>query len=122
MDIIYGLIVGVHMVGFAAIMVGYYFSWSASRGNRPMFPGQVMVIGARTQIITGLIIVGLGSTLVDEDYNYIQITAKLLVALAVAWLVEKGAAQGRRHEYVQPKLVHAAGLLAIANALMASLW
>lgn len=122
MDIVYGLMVGLHLVGMAALLVGYYLSWQASRGNRPLFPHQMMVWGARAQLITGLIVVALGETVADQEYNHVKIAVKLLIALAVAGMVESGAAKARRHEFVQPRLVHIAGVLAIVNALVATLW
>ncbi|MGB3827202.1 MAG: hypothetical protein WA962_00345 [Ornithinimicrobium sp.] len=124
MDTIYNLLVYTHVLGLAALIGGYFAVLAASRTTQrtALVPSAVMVWGARAQIITGLALVGVAEAALDGDLNSVKIGVKLVVALVAAWLVEKGAAQGRRSERVPAALVHAAGTLAMLNAAVAVLW
>lgn len=76
-----------------------------------------------TALVTGLILVGLGESVdaLDKDYNHVKIGIKLVVALVVVALTEVSNARGRRGTAVAG-LVHAAGVLAVVNVLVAALW
>ncbi|MGC1206778.1 MAG: hypothetical protein WA880_02350 [Ornithinimicrobium sp.] len=122
MDLVYNVLVYTHILGLSALIGGYFAVAAASRSGGRFVPSAVMVWGARAQIITGLVMVGLAEAVLDNDLNQVKIGVKLLVALAAAWLVEKGAAQSRRDEVVPAGMVHAAGALAMLNAAVAVLW
>ncbi len=121
MDIVYDLLVYAHVLGLAAL-IGGYFALTVRSSGATFVPSSVMVWGARTQIITGLAMVGLAEAVLDYELNHVKIGVKLVVALVAAWLVEKGAAKARRSEVVAPGMVHAAGALAMLNAAFAVLW
>lgn len=119
MDTLYKLSVVAHLLGLAALVGGYFtvFLQAAPR------PPAVMVWGARLQVLTGLVIVGLGegAGVWTGEPNHAKIGAKLAIALAVVALVEIASARSRSG--TQPPsvrtLVHAAGGLAIVNVLIA---
>jgi len=113
MELLTHLVVVLHLLGLAAIIGSAVF---VSRG----VPTPALVWGARAQILTGLILVGLGEA-GDDPVNSTKIGVKLLVALAVAACAEIAAARDRRGEG-NPQLVHAAGGLAVLNTLVAVLW
>lgn len=117
MDVVYDLVVVLHLLGMAALVGGYLV---AARGRA--HPNEVMLWGARLQIVTGLVIVGLGEGAgvwgADQPDNS-KIGAKLLIALVVVALTEIAA--GKRRRSNASTLTHAAGLLAIVNVLVAVL-
>ncbi len=124
MESVYDVVVLAHVLGLSALIGGYFAQmWASPRSANPAFvPNVVMVWGARTQIITGLILVGIAEAVLDSEVNHVKIGVKLLVSLVVAGLVESAAAKGRRGQSFSPGMVHAAGALAIFNATIAVLW
>ncbi len=115
MDFVYNLLVAAHILGLAALIGG----WIATRsGSTTLAP---LVWGARAQLVTGLLLVGLAEGAMDAEVNHVKIGVKLLIAIAVAAAAEIGAARAKRDE-PNPVLVNAAGGLAILNVLVAVLW
>ena len=83
MDIAHTLLVALHLLGMAAILGG----WFATRTSPRVHPA--MLWGARAQIVTGLVLVGLAEAGIGTDgelVNHPKIGVKLVVALAVAHL------------------------------------
>jgi hypothetical protein len=117
MDFAYKILVALHLLGMAAVVGG----WIASRSGRVVTP--VVVWGARAQIVTGLLLVGLAEALKDEGetLNYAKIGVKLAVALVVAGAAEIGAARGRRGQDGSRQL-DVAGGAGVVNVLVAALW
>lgn len=120
MDFIYNLTVVAHMLGLAALVGGYLVAMT--RSAEGLVPNTVMVWGARVQLLTGLILVGIAEGALDAEVNQMKIGVKLVVAIAVAALTEIAAAKARKGQPVAGGMVHAAGALAIVNVLVASLW
>lgn len=114
MNLVYDLIVVLHLLGMAAIVGGYLVTLRAPHVNL------VQVWGARAQLLTGLVLVGLReSGAVDgEPLNHTKIAVKLVIALIVVAAAE---IQFRRRRHDDP-LTHVVGLGAIANVLVAVLW
>jgi len=113
MELLTHLFVILHLLGLAAIIGSAVF---VARG----VPTPALVWGARAQILTGLILVGLGEA-GDDPVNHTKIGVKLLIALGVAACAEIAAARERKGQG-NPQLVHAAGGLAVLNVLVAVLW
>ncbi len=114
MQIVQHVLVLLHLLGMAAIVGG----WLVVRGEGRMVPA--IVWGARAQVVTGILLVGVAEAL-DDHVNNPKIGVKLLVALAVVACAEIGNARQKRGERVTT-LVNAAGALAILNAAVAVLW
>ena len=115
MEIVYNLVVVLHLVGMAIIVGGYLTVVRAPR----MLPG--FWHGALTQLVTGLVLVGLresGAVGGDEPVNHAKIGVKLVVALVVAVLVFLN----RKKSDVPAGTVHAIGGLALLNVLVAAVW
>jgi hypothetical protein len=121
MDLIYSMVVALHLFGMAAL-VGGYLVVAGTGGDRSGGPGPVMLWGARVQLLTGLVIVGLGEAVLDYDYDHAKVGVKLAVSLVVVAVAEVAAARARRRGSAAPGLVHAAGALAALNVLVAVLW
>ena len=79
-----------------------------------------LVWGARAQLVTGLVLVGLAQA-EDDDVNNTKIGVKLLVAVAVVACAEIAGAKERKGQ-PRPQLVNAAGALALLNVAIAVLW
>lgn len=113
MEILVHVFVVLHLLGMAAIIGSALF---VARGA--VTPA--LVWGARAQLLTGILLVGLVQAN-DEEVNNTKIGVKLLVAIAVAACAEIAAAKERKGE-ARPQLVNAAGALALLNVLVAVLW
>jgi hypothetical protein len=120
MEFLYNLTVVGHMLGLAALVGGYLVA--VTRRAEGLLPNTVLVWGARVQLLTGLILVGLAEGALDYDVNQTKIGVKLVVAIAVAALAEIAAAKARKGQPVPGGMVHGAGVLAVVNVLVASLW
>lgn len=113
MEFFTNVFVVLHLLGLAAIIGSAVF---VSRG----IPTPALLWGARAQIITGLLLVGLNEA-GDDPLNHTKVGVKLLIAIAVAACAEIGAGRERRGQG-NPQLVHAAGALAVLNTAIAVLW
>jgi hypothetical protein len=113
MEFVISVFVVLHLLGMAAIIGSALF---LARGVVTPF----LVWGARAQLVTGLILVGLVQAN-DEEVNNTKIGVKLLVAIAVVACAEIAAAKQRKGDS-RPQLVNAAGALALLNVLVAVLW
>lgn len=114
MDLVKNLLVLLHLLGMAAIVGG----WLVVIREPRILPS--IVWGARAQILTGLLLVGVVEA-GTEPVNNAKIGVKLLVALAVVACAEIANARQKRGE-ANPTLVNAAGALAVLNAAIAALW
>ena len=78
-----------------------------------------MFLGALTQLVTGLILVGMvKGGAVDEEINMTKISVKLAIVLVMTVL----AFMGRKKTPPQVALWGAIGALSIANIFSAVLW
>ena len=115
MDFLYSLIVVTHFLGLAALIGG----WIATRaGSTALAP---IVWGARAQLLTGILLVGLAEMTGDAELNHVKIGVKLVVAIAVVAAAEMANAKAKRGD-PRPQLVDAAGALGVLNVLVAVLW
>jgi hypothetical protein len=115
MDFLYQLIVVVHFLGLAALIGG----WIATRfGSTALAP---VVWGARVQLLTGVLLVGIAEMTTDAELNHAKIGVKLVVALGAVAAAEIANARAKRGE-PKPQLVDAAGALGVLNVLVAVLW
>ena len=62
MDLVYDIVVALHLLGMAAIVGG----WIAVRSGRTVIAP--IVWGARAQLVTGLVLVGLAEAVKDDDH------------------------------------------------------
>ncbi len=114
MDVVINVFVVLHLLGMAAIVGG----WIAHRTGATTLPP--IVWGARAQIVSGLVLVGLNEAAKDP-LNHVKVGVKLLVAIAVAACAEIAAGRAKRNQ-PNGQLLDAAGLLAILNVAIAVLW
>ena len=115
MEILEHLFVLAHLLGMAAIVGSAVF---VARG----VVTPALVWGARAQLVTGLVLVGLVQAGGEEEVDNAKIAVKLVVAIAVVACAEIAAARERKGGDPRPQLVNAAGALALLNAAIAVLW
>ncbi|MDO5699659.1 MAG: hypothetical protein Q4G51_16975 [Dermatophilus congolensis] len=114
METLFPVLTTAHWLGAALIIIG----WGLSFGRNAIHPA--MVWGARLQLLIGLGIVGVLEGL-NADVNHMFVGIKLVIALAVVALCEIAAKKAKKGE-AKMALVHAAGALAVANTIIASVF
>ncbi|MFH5822158.1 hypothetical protein [Georgenia sp. AZ-5] len=112
MDILTGIILVVHMVGWAIVLGGTLTSL------RPPRIAKGVTHGAVTALVAGLLLVGLAE-MGDGDVDHVKIAVKLVVSLVITFLAFYGA---RREERVTTGLVGGIAGLTVLNIAVAVLW
>lgn len=115
MNIVYNIVVFLHIVG-AAMIVGI---WIGQMKKPTVHPRQFD--GAMLQLLTGIVLMGLIPAL-DMDANYAKLGIKLVIALAVGVLAFIGRRKYKAGQPVSPGLAHAVGGLALLNIAIATIW
>ena len=123
LEVIRLILLIVHLVGLAAI-IGPYILQNRRRSG---FEFQPMLVGSIVQVVSGVLLIAVRKT---EELSVID--AKMGVKLAIALLVVAAAiiamvrqrrlvGAGESDSPVRP-LLHAIGILAIANVIVAVIW
>jgi hypothetical protein len=115
MDIVYNIVVFLHIVG-AAMIVGL---WIGQMKKPTVHPRQFD--GAMLQILTGIALMGLIPAL-DMDANYFKLGIKFAIALAVGVLAFIGRRKYKKDEPISAGLAHGVGGLALLNIAIATIW
>jgi hypothetical protein len=115
MNIVYNIMVFLHIVG-AAMIVGI---WIGQMKKPTVHPRQFD--GAVLQLITGVVMMGLIPAL-DMDANYFKLGIKFAITLAVAVLAFIGSRKFKKDEPISKGLAHSVGGLALLNVAVATLW
>ena len=120
MDFVYSLILILHFIGLASVVGGFLVQMrSPQKGVNP-----AMLHGALTQLVTGLLLVGLPEMGIAlpyegwESWDHAKIAVKLVITIVITVL----AFIGRRKPLPQTGLWGAIGTLSIANIVIAVLW
>ena len=116
MDVVYNLIVVLHFVGLAMLLGAFLLQLTSKEKTVTRW----MFDGAMTQLLTGLIMVGMlsGGALGDaakDEVDNTKIAIKLVIVIVIAIL----AAVGRRKQPPQTALWLIIGLLTLANVVIA---
>src|SRR4051794_3023009 len=114
MELLYDLLVVLHLVGWAIVLGGTLVNLRTPRIATGVLHGIL------TALVTGILLVGIASASDDvHDPNTTKIAVKLVVALVVTGLVVYGT---RRPEKVTRGLVGAVAGLTVVNVAIAVLW
>ena len=113
MEFLISVFVVLHLLGMAAIIGSAIF---VARGA--VTPA--LVWGARAQLVTGILLVGLRE-MQDLPVNNIKIAVKLTIALIAAVAAFLAHRRQAKDGKVMP-LFHTAGGLGLVNILIAVLW
>lgn len=116
MDVLIHAFVGLHIIGIAALLGGFFFQMKAMRAEEARFvPG--MLHGAFTMLATGMILVGLDQAAGDPVDN-VKIGIKLALLVVILGLVYVK----RDEEKVPSSLFGTVGALTVTNIFIAVLW
>ncbi len=124
MDVLHSVILVGHFVGLAAV-VGPFLMQARWKGK---YSFSVVLGGAITQLVTGLLLVGLAEMGGDDEepLNYAKIGVKLAIAVIIfvaallGYLKQRKAVGGGGRELLP--FFHAAGGLALVNIALAVFW
>ena len=116
MDVLRLLVLCVHFLGLTAL-VGVFLVQLRQRSG---FNTKLLMAGAITQLVTGLLLVGLRE-MQDLPVNNTKIAVKLVIALVAAVAAVLAHRRQRKDGKVMP-LFHTAGGLGVVNMLIAVLW
>ena len=119
MSFVYDLVVVLHLLGMAALVGGW-----AAFARKGLDTTELMSLGARAQVVTGLVLVALaeGVSSLDKDLNHPKIGVKLVVAIAAAACIEIARGRAKRGAPLNRGLVMASGGLGVLNVAVAALW
>lgn len=119
MEFLYQFLLVGHFIGLAAI-VGPFLVQMRKNSD---FAIAAVFGGAIVQLVTGILMTGVGEGL-DRDFDYTKIIVKLVIAAVVfvaallGWL---RARKGTNDRSIKP-FFHAAGGLALVNVVLAVFW
>lgn len=114
MQILQQVLVLLHLVGFASLFGGFLVQAKVAQPEI----NAAMLHGALTQLVTGLVLVGLLEAFSDGPINHVKIAIKLVVAVVITILVVKN----RKFESIPRGLWLLLGGLTLINAALAVLW
>ena len=112
MEILYSVLVFLHMIGLAGIIAGFLMQLMTDTPKST----KVLLHSSLLQLVTGLLLVGLAEMADLGDPDHVKIGVKLLIALAV---VVVGVLNLRKPA---KNLAVTAGVLAIVNIGVAVFW
>jgi hypothetical protein len=119
MALVYDLVVVLHLLGMAALVGGW-----AAFARKGLDTTELMSIGARAQVLTGIVLVALAEAVssLDKELNHPKIGVKLVVAFIAAACIEMARGRVKRGGELNRGLVMASGGLGVLNVLVAALW
>ncbi|TWD81830.1 hypothetical protein FB561_2953 [Kribbella amoyensis] len=115
MDFLHNVLTFLHLLGFASLFAGFLI---AVRGQAPAV-NSGMLHGALTQLVTGVLLVGLASGIKDDDFTVdnTKIGVKLLVVLVITALLLVN-----RKRVLSRGILMAIGGLTVLNVGIAVFW
>ncbi|ADB30343.1 hypothetical protein Kfla_1240 [Kribbella flavida DSM 17836] len=116
MNFLHDALTLLHFVGFAALFGGFFTQLKA---KEPVV-NAAMLHGALTQLLTGVLLVGLASGVKDDDFTVdnTKIGVKLVVVLVITVLVFVH----RKRPSISRGLLMGIGGLTLLNAVIAVFW
>lgn len=121
MDVLHSIVLALHFLGLAAI-IGSFFVQLRRKSDFVLLP---TLAGAITQVVTGLLLVGLAQAAIaggaDGEVNNAKVAVKLVIAVVVLAAAIAAVLVQKRGGRVQP-FFHAAGGFAVINVLVAVFW
>lgn len=116
MDFLRLVLVFLHILGAAAIIGGWLAAFRSPTVT------QWQWIGALTQLITGLLLVGLAEMGDGAGPNNFKVGVKLIIALVVVVAAFIGRRKVKNNQGVPKGLAHAVGGMAFINVAVAVFW
>lgn len=120
MEIFYTVLVVLHFVGLASLLGGFLVQMkSVAKGEGRIVPA--MVHGALTQLVTGLLIVGVREMFEEMFYGPLDMM-KISVKLGITIIVTALVFSFRKKDVVPAAVMWAIGGLTLANVVIAVAW
>lgn len=116
MEILIRIVVILHFIGLASLLGGVLVQVKDVIAGKGRIVA-AMFHGALTQLVTGIVLVGLVEAN-GEDLNYAKITTKLVIVLIITVFV----LMYRKKMSVASWVIWAIGALTVANIAIAVLW
>ena len=117
MDILIGILVILHFIGLASLLGGFLVQVKdIIAGKGTVIPA--MFHGALTQLVTGLLLVGVVQMAEPGEINNAKIAVKLVVLIVITVLV----IMYRKKPVAPSWVLWAIGGLTVANIAVAVLW
>ncbi|WP_328537140.1 hypothetical protein [Streptomyces sp. NBC_00344] len=116
MDELINAVVGLHIIGIAALLGGFLTQLGAMRSDTARF-GPPMLYGALTMLVTGVALIGL-----SQADGYTISTVKYGIKLAVLIVILGLVYVKRDDERIDKRLFGVVGGLTIVNIFIALLW
>jgi hypothetical protein len=116
--LVYDILVILHFLGLAALIGGFLVQITSS----PRIVNRAMVDGAWTQLVTGVLLVGLRYPLHESDGWELPNNAKIGVKLAILLVIVGLVMVNRKKESISAAVWGLIGGLAIVNVAIAVLW
>ncbi|MGV8970393.1 MAG: hypothetical protein ACOH1J_08085 [Microbacteriaceae bacterium] len=118
MEILHNSLLVLHFIGLASLLGGFLVQMSSLRTKSAVI-NPAILHGALTQLVTGLLLVGVAEMARDEDaLNYPKIGVKLAVVVVIYVL----ALVNRKKSSVATPIIGAIGGLTILNIILAVFW
>ena len=116
MEFLRGIVLLVHLVGFAVL----FGAWVVELANGKRGITRVMQWGLAIAAVAGLALAAPWG--IEYDLNYAKIGTKLVILLISGALLGIGAGRQRKSGSVPPAIFWPIGILTLANAAIAVLW
>jgi hypothetical protein len=128
MTFVHDLLVFLHFVGFASLFGGFFVQ---IRAASPV-ANAAMLHGALTQLVTGVLLVGLAESVDDDEYvvDNAKVAVKLVIVLIITvlvWVNRKkyplgGDPQTPEKAAISRALLFGIGSLTLVNTAVAVFW
>lgn len=115
MQFLFNLLLVLHFVGLASLLGGFIVQMSSPTKG----VNAAMLHGALTQLVTGVLLVGVVES--DDDADELNMT-KISVKLGVVLVITVLAFLGRKRQPPQVALWATIGVLTLANVVIAVFW
>lgn len=116
MEILRGIVLLVHLVGFAVL----FGAWIVELVNGKRGITRVMNWGLAIAGVAGLALAAPWG--IEYDLDYAKIGTKLVILVIIGALLGIGAGRQRKSGSVPPAIFWPIGILTLANAAIAVLW
>lgn len=114
MDFARNTLLVLHFIGLASLLGGFMVQIATT----PRVVNNAMLHGALTQLVTGLLLVGLLDSDDDEDVNHAKVGVKLLVLVVILGLI----LVNRKKPSISTAVWGAIGSLTVLNIVIAVFW
>ncbi|WP_353808775.1 Fe-S protein [Agromyces sp. SYSU T00194] len=115
MEILRGIVVLIHLVGFATLFGAWVVEAFGKRGV-----SRVMNWGLAIAAVAGLALAAPWG--IEWELNYTKLAVKLVILVVIGALIGIGAGRQRKSGSVPPAIFWSIGVLTLANAGIAVLW